>query len=315
MGDGFPRMGGSFLTALVATVLLLGPVAATPSTTAVDGRGPISIGAPPIPGIEPDDEWVEIECSLEVNSLEMPTYSEHPSEGTVEGWVEMTKKPPGETVEVLLEVIAMDPGVWGAPAPSSLFFHQVGTKLFNLTIWLEDYEAPGIDHRIEVHARADSLLGSDGDAAGIEVRGIPKYEAEVEMIEPPGEARPGGSLTGTLQIWNRGTMWSTYVPTMVSNPEGVVDTIEFTIDAEVQANIIKKVPFEIKVAEDAEAGTYQVTIGILAVLQDDSTAIMDTLNVTIKVKASDEASPPYSFILLVAFLVAAPVAISLRRKA
>lgn len=297
-------------------MIILGAISPAFPTILCSGQGMASSHPQTSQVFRSDDEWVEIDCSLEVNVLDMPSSTEQPTEGVVQGWVVMSKKPPGETIQVQLEVVAQDSYVWACATPNSLIFHREGTQYFNLSIWLEEDAAPGIEHRIDINAMARSKIGSDGDAAVIIVKGIAEYAAEAEMIEQPGAARPGGSVNGIVQIWNQGTMWSTYLPSLITNPEGVVETVEFDIEVEVSPNLMKKVPFEIEVAKDAKEGMHQVTLGLVAVLQDGSTAIMDTFNVTIEVHpSSNESAIPFAAILLVAMLVAVPAAISVSRKA
>jgi hypothetical protein len=284
----------------IATILLLATLL------------PIGIAETPL------DERVEIDLYLAVSNLEMPVGTQDVTTAMVQGWVVMSKKPPGESVPVEFLVTPQDHYVSGTANPSVLAFHREGTLYFNLSILMIEDTPPGVGHRIDVNARANSKIGTDGDAAVLIVTGIAQFDGQAEMKKQPKKVRPGGTAKGVVQVTNTGTQYCEYYLELMVDQGAVVESVEFDIKVELTPNWVEKAPFSIDVPDAHLPGQYSTTIGLMARLQDGSTFRVDTFEVFIEVTEPEDeggAGPWLVAIVVVFALVAVFVAVAVRRKA
>ena len=272
----------------------------------------------PCSDASPSDERVEICIELETSNVEMPVSTQEYTERNVQGWVEMVRKPPGETIEVELSVRFQGQYKLGAaPYPPALYFFYEGVQYFNLSIRFQEDTPPGFEYLIDVDAIAESLIGSDLDTFHLTVVTVPELHGEAEMLEHPPDARPGDVTTGIVQVTNTGTQYAEYKMSIFQDPSAVVESVVFNLEVEMTPNWVERVPFDIMVSAFALPGEYYIMMTLEVIHDDGSTAIVDTFNVHITVKEEKgETTLPYTAITVVAVLVVVfVIAILLRRKA
>ena len=266
----------------------------------------------------PSDERVDVDIELETSYIEMAVSTQEFTERDVQGWVEMLKKPPGETIEVKLSVSHQGQYVLGTyVAPPSLFFFYEGVQYFNLSIRFQEDSPPGFEYLVGVDAAAESLVGSDLDTFHLTVVTVPQLHGEAEMLEHPPDARPGDITTGVVQVTNTGTKYALYRMSISQDPSAVVGSVVFNLEVEMTPNWVEKVPFDIMVSNSALPGEYYIVMTLEVIHDDGSMAIVDTFNVHITVmEEKGETTLPYMAITVVAVLVIVfVIAILLRRKA
>lgn len=274
---------------------------------------------PVFPGssASPNDDRVDVEIELEMSYIEMAVSTQDYTERTVQGWVEMVKKPPGENLEVHLSVKQHGQYVLGTyVAPPSLFFFYVGTQYFNVSIRFQEDTPPGFEYLVDVDAEVESHLGGDLDTFHLTVVTVPELDGEASMFVQPKGAMPGDSTEGIVDITNTGTMYAQYQISISLDENGVIETAGFDNKLEMTPNWVEKVPFDIKISESASPGEYDIVMTLEVVHDDGSTAIVDTFDVHIEVmKETSDTALPYTAIMVVSVLILVfVIAILLRRR-
>ena len=266
----------------------------------------------------PTDERLEIDLELELAEVEMPVSTQNLTELNVLGWVEMSRKPPGETIIVELAATPLGQYSVGMSVnPDKLAFFYTGTRYFNLTIWMQEDTAPGKEYLVDVVASADSMIAYDDDTFHLKITTVPDLWGKAAMLEQPPGIGPGGTTTGKVQITNTGTRYAEYRMEVLSDTDSIVEAAGFNIRPVMVPNWVEKVSFDIEVADTAVPGQYSVTMALLVVQDDGSTTTVDSFDVSITVLEPDEARAVPFLALVVASLIviALVVAIILRRKA
>jgi len=266
----------------------------------------------------PSDELLEIDLTLEAAEVEMTVSTQELTELNVLGWVVMSKKPPGETIAVNLEV--MPQGQYNIAAgayPNALYFFYTGKQYFNLTIRLREDTPPGKEYLLDVDATAESKIAYDGDTFHLKIVTIPDLWGDAQMLEHPADAEPGGTTRGTVQVVNTGTRYCSYRMSVFQDPNAVVESVRFNARVEMKPNWVEQVPFDLTIAESTLPGEYNIVMALLVVHDDGSTAIVDQFNVHVTVDEAEEVTTfPYVAVSVVAVMVAGlAIAIMLRRKA
>jgi len=259
---------------------------------------------------------VDIKVWLDTDYVEMPVSTQDFTEMSIQGWVEMLDKPPGETVEVELSVrISGQYNIGAQPLPNILFFFYEETRYFNLSLRFQEDTPPGFEYLVGVDAMAESLIGSDLDTFHLTVETVPELSGEALMLEQPPDARPGEVTTGVVQVTNTGTLYAEYRMSISQDPTAAVESVKFNLEVEITPNWVEKVPFDVKVSKVASPGEHSVTMVLEVIHDDGSTAIVDTFNVFVSVKApEDEISLPYTTFAVIAILVIVLVIAFLLRR-
>ncbi len=257
----------------------------------------------------PADEWVEISLEMSTYHLNVVMEPNEDSSATVEGWVNLLKKRPGEVVSVTLTIDG-DSNLWGFPDPASFVFQEMGTKYFNLTVTVREDTPESPPLHLTVGAHASSRTASD--VFQVEMVVYPLHvilRGEAELVDPPGEVEPGGYTTGLVEIFNEGSRPTTYSLVLLADPDGVVDEVGFFEDPELGNNYLKKREFQVVARSGAEVGSHFVEIGLMAYQDPQDTVVVDTFSFQLKV-VEPEARFSWGSALVVGVAVLGLVAVA-----
>jgi hypothetical protein len=262
------------------------------------------------------DEWVEITLELSTYHLNVQMEPNEDGEATVEGWVNLIKKRPGEVVSVAMTVDA-DQLLWGTCDPSSVVFQELGTKYFNVSVWVREDTPGGNPLHMSIGAQASSRTASD--TFRVELNVLPVHETivgEADLTRPPGRVGPGGSSTGEIEIFNEGTRPTIYSLVLMEDPDDVVKSVAFFADPELGNNYIEKREFQVVVRSDAEVGSHFVKVGLLAYQDPQETIIVDTITFQLQVVEPDTTFDwgSATVIIIVLVTIAAVVTIVIRKR-
>ncbi len=239
------------------------------------------------------------------------------SSATVEGWVNLLKKRPGEVVSVTLTIDG-DSNLWGFPDPASFVFQELGTKYFNLSVTVREDTPESPPLHLTVGAQASSRTASD--VFQVEMVVYPLHvilRGEAELVDPPGEVEPGGYTTGLVEIFNEGSRPTTYSLVLLADPDGVVDEVGFFEDPELGNNYLKKKEFQVVATSDAEVGSHFVEIGLIAYQDPQDTVVVDTFSFQLQVIERDEGfnwTIALFLVIVVLGIVAVAVFVMRRRQ-
>lgn len=271
----------------------------------------------PAASSNPTDDRVDIELELEKASIVMPVSTQHITMVELQGWVDIIKKPPGETVRV--DISTASPGQYkagGKVSPESLYFFLETRLFFNLSITMNEDATPGFEYLLDIIGIATSKLGSDTDVFHLTIETVPELDGEALLREHPDSVAPGGSTAGVVQVTNLGTIYALFRLSVEDDPKDIIDSVDFRIEVELIPNWVEVVHFDINVARSAPVGEHTVTIGLNVVLDDGSNLLVDTYDVTFFVREKDgDTADTYGLLIVIGIIVASVVAaLLLRRK-
>jgi hypothetical protein len=237
----------------------------------------------------PNDERVEIDLDLDYSEVEMPVSTQEMTELNIQGWVDMTKKPPGELLTVDLSVTTQGQYVISAGAyPDILYFFYTGRQFFNLTLRLGEDTAPGKEYLVDVFAETESAIGFDNDIFHLKVTTVPDLGGTSLLIEPPKQVRPGGTTEGVVRVTNTGTRYAEYRLSIRDDKRHVVENLRFLMEVEMTPNWVEDAPFRFEVSKDAQPGKHHVELNLLVVQDSGATTIVDDFEFDVEVEAEEE---------------------------
>ena len=233
----------------------------------------------------------------------------------ITGTVSITEKNPAENVIVQLETMS-DTWTYGIPDPSSLFFQQLGTQSFNLTVYLKEDVPPGGVYQLSIRAFASSTLDSADDNRQLLV--IPTWylAAEATLLEEPRGVVPGSTVSGVVEILNTGSRYSDYFLVVAEDPDDVIEKVVFNQPVELGPNMLEKAQFDVEVQASAPLGNHRVVISLLTRTDSGEIQSLDTFSINLEVVESEEGLAFGMVTMGVLVLVGLmAIAILLRRKA
>lgn len=248
--------------------------------------------------------------------MELPASPSEDTHDVVEGWVRLLDKRPGDNVFVEMSTGGSDQ-LYHVVDPFTFTFTELGTRYFNVTVFLKEDNPPGESYQMFVRAFASTLGDSTDDAIVLTVHSTWFLAAEAELIEPPREVVPGRGSTGIVEVINTGSRWAAYELTLEGDPDGVVSSIRFEQEVQLLPNFWEKAEFRVKTRDDATPGTHRVSIALTTTLDDGTAQRLDGFSFDLEVEEPQDRSPAGPVLVLVLAVIACGLAVAyhLRRKA
>jgi len=262
----------------------------------------------------PQDEWMAITLEMSTYRLDIPIDPDADSSETIEGWVTLVDKRPGETVNVQM-YLNSDSLLYGIMNPAAMSFSELGTKYFNLTVYVKEDTGEVGPLKMAVSAFASSLVGNAEAHVELNVYPVAKsMSGTVDLSTNPGNVEPGGTSSGSVVIHNEGSRPAYYDLMVTSDTGEVVKEVRFKEDASLGPGWVRERDFEVEVKKGASPGVYTVGVGLTTVDDTGHPLVLDTFTFDLKVVEGEEESATGPIVFTVLVVVVAIVALLYWRR-